>query len=125
MTDTVNNSQTLQGKEQSKRLIELRLALGCRSAKEFFDKYSNGRFSYPQYQKYESGERLLSAKSAILYSLIFKCDPDYLRFGKAPAKKQKDDNEFAALTDEEKEFLRLFRKSKASNSDAQPTAKAE
>lgn len=29
------------------------------------------------------------------------------------------------LSEEEKEFIRLFRKSKASNSDAQPTAKAE
>ena len=124
MSDVVNYSQTTQGKEQSKRIIECRLALGCKSAKDFFDKYSKGRFSYPQYQKYESGERLLSAKSAVLYGLIFNCNPDWLRFGDKN-KEPKPDDEFAVLTDEEKEFIRLFRKSKANNGNADTAAKAE
>ena len=49
-------ANTPEGKAQAKRLTECRLALGCKSAKDFFNRYSNGLFSYPQYQKYESGE---------------------------------------------------------------------
>lgn len=62
--------------KQSERMVSARLKLGCRDAMDFYKKYSqNGRlFSYPKYQKHESGERPLNEKSAITYSKIFNVD---------------------------------------------------
>lgn len=73
-------ANTPRGKAQSKRLIESRIELGYKSAKEFYDAYGkNGNaFSYPSWQKYESGERLLSPKAAVKFGAIFKKDPDWL-----------------------------------------------
>lgn len=81
MDKTSNFSNTPAGKAQAKRLVDRRLALGCNNAKDFYDKYNKGMFSYPQYQKYESGERLLSKKAAILYSSIFNVDWEWLKDG--------------------------------------------
>ena len=79
MDKIINFSNTAEGKAQSKRLVDCRFKLGCPNAKVFFEKYSQGRFSYPQYQKYESGERLLSKKAAILYAGIFDVDWEWLK----------------------------------------------
>lgn len=73
-----NFSNTPKGKIQAKKMIDCRLELGCNSARDFFDKFSKGRFSYTQYQKYESGERLLNKKSAILYANIFNKNWEWL-----------------------------------------------
>lgn len=69
--------------KQSERLVLARLKLGCRDAMDFYKKYSqNGRlFSYPKYQKHESGERPLNEKSAITYSKIFNVDWEWLMRG--------------------------------------------
>jgi len=79
--EKINNSNTPEGKAQAKRLVDCRLKLGCTSAKDFYEKYSNGLFSYQQYQKYESGERLLGSKAAMLYSSIFNVDWEWLKNG--------------------------------------------
>lgn len=81
MDKIINFSNTAEGKAQSKRLVDCRFKLGCPNAKVFFEKYSQGRFSYPQYQKYESGERLLSKKAAMLYAEIFDVDWEWLKDG--------------------------------------------
>lgn len=69
---------------QSQRLIECRLSLGCRDAMDFYKKYSQEGtlFSYPKYQKHESGERPLNEKSAIVYANIFKVSWEWLLTGK-------------------------------------------
>lgn len=100
-------ANTPEGKEQAKRLTECRLALGCLSAKDFFNQYNKGLFSYPQYQKYESGERLLGRKAAILFAKIFNVDWEWLQNG-TPA----DDEEFKNMSDDEKEIVRNYRKFK-------------
>lgn len=72
---------------QSQRMVECRMRLGCRDAMDFYKKYSeNGRlFSYPKYQKHESGERPLNEKSAMTYAQIFMVDWRWLQSGeKAP-----------------------------------------
>lgn len=76
-----NYANTPEGRAQAKRLTECRIKLGCGNAKIFFEQYSQGRFSYTQYQKYESGERLLSPKAAILYASIFNVDWEWLQKG--------------------------------------------
>lgn len=80
---TENNfSQTEEGKSQAAKLLECRRKLGFRTAKEFFEKYGRAkdgeRFSYSQYQKYESGERLLGSKAANLYAKIFNVSAEWL-----------------------------------------------
>ncbi len=77
---TIQNEKDLK---QSERLVLARLKLGCRDAMDFYKKYSqNGRlFSYPKYQKHESGERPLNEKSAITYSKIFNVDWVWLMRG--------------------------------------------
>ncbi len=69
--------------KQSERMVSSRLKLGCRDAMDFYKKYSqNGRlFSYPKYQKHESGERPLNEKSAMTYSKIFNVDWEWLLRG--------------------------------------------
>ena len=69
--------------QQTERLISCRLKLGCRDAKDFYKKFSqNGLlFSYPKYQKHESGERRLNEKSAITYAKIFNVDWVWLLYG--------------------------------------------
>ena len=99
-------ANTPEGKAQPKRLTECRLALGCKSAKDFFNRYSNGLFSYPQYQKYESGERLLARGAAILYAKIFNVDYEWLQNGS-----QSEPKEEIILNEEEKEYIRNLRKS--------------
>lgn len=81
MEKAINYANTPEGKSQSKRLVDCRLKLGCVNAKMFFEKFSQGRFSYPQYQKYESGERLLSKKASMLYANIFGVDWEWLQKG--------------------------------------------
>lgn len=68
---------------QSQRMVECRMKLGCRDAMDFYKKYSqDGRlFSYPKYQKHESGERRLNEKSAIAYAKIFNVDWHWLLNG--------------------------------------------
>ena len=68
---------------QSQRMVQCRLDLGCRDAMQFFKRYADeGRlFSYPKYQKHESGERPLNEKSAMLYASIFKVDWKWLLNG--------------------------------------------
>lgn len=112
--DSISYANTPEGKAQSKRLIECRLELGYNSAKEFYDNESKGRFSYPQYQKYESGERLLSRKAAILYAQIFKKDWEWLQYGKQ-AEKAIAHEDFSNLSEEEKNLIRNFRKSHTAN----------
>lgn len=80
-------ANTTKGKAQAKRMNECRLALGCSTAKDFFSKYSNGLFSYPQYQKYESGERLLCRKASILFAQIFNVNWEWLQKGICSDKK--------------------------------------
>lgn len=79
MEKTINFANTVEGKAQSKKLVDCRLKLGCATAKDFYDKFNNGIFSYSQYQKYESGERLLSKKAAMLYANIFNVDWEWLK----------------------------------------------
>ncbi len=69
--------------KQSERMVSSRLKLGCRDAMDFYKKYSqNGRlFSYPKYQKHESGERPLNEKSAMTYARIFDVDWEWLLKG--------------------------------------------
>ncbi len=69
--------------KQSERMISCRLKLGCRDAMDFYKKFSqNGLlFSYPKYQKHESGERRLNEKSAITYAKIFNVDWMWLLYG--------------------------------------------
>ena len=69
--------------EQSERMVSCRIKLGCRDAMDFYKKYSqNGKlFSYPKYQKHESGERPLNEKSAITYAKIFNVDWIWLLHG--------------------------------------------
>lgn len=78
-----NYSQTKEGKAQSKRLIESRLELGYKNAADFFEACGgNGDvFAYPTWQKYESGERLLSSKAAIKFGKILHKDAEWLRYG--------------------------------------------
>ncbi len=69
--------------DQSQRMIQCRLQLGCRDAMDFYKKYADGGrlFSYPKYQKHESGERPLNEKSAMLYADIFQVDWKWLLNG--------------------------------------------
>lgn len=69
--------------KQSERMVYSRLKLGCRDAMDFYKKFSqNGRlFSYPKYQKHESGERALNEKSAMTYAEIFNVDWMWLLYG--------------------------------------------
>lgn len=69
--------------DQSERMISCRIKLGCRDAMDFYKKYSqNGKlFSYPKYQKHESGERPLNEKSAITYAKLFNVDWIWLLHG--------------------------------------------
>ncbi len=69
--------------EQAGRMIESRLKLGCRDAMDFYKKFSDGGllFSYPKYQKHESGERPLNEKSALTYARIFGVDWRWLLNG--------------------------------------------
>ncbi len=69
---------------QSQRMVECRMRLGCRDAMDFYKKYSqDGRlFSYPKYQKHESGERPLNEKSAMTYARIFNVEWQWLLRGK-------------------------------------------
>lgn len=83
MDKILNYADTPEGKAQSERLVRARFELGCNSAKEFVEKYSDNRFSYTQYQKYESGERLLSKKAAMLYATIFNINWEWLKNGDA------------------------------------------
>lgn len=105
---------TPEGKSQSKRMVESRLALGCTSAKDFYNKYGKGKldgkdlFSYPQYQKYESGERLLGQKAAILFAQIFNVNWEWLKFGEIV-------EDFSNISEEEKNILREWRKNQAQN----------
>lgn len=71
--------------KQSERMISCRLKLGCRDAMDFYKKFSQGGrlFSYPKYQKHESGERRLNEKSAIVYAKIFNVDWMWLLYGEA------------------------------------------
>ena len=80
---SINFSNTPEGKAQSERLINCRIALGHKNAYDFYLAYGqNGdAFSYPAWQKYESGERLLSAKAAVKFATILNKDADWLRFG--------------------------------------------
>lgn len=83
MEKIINYSNTKEGKEQSRRLVDCRLNLGYQNARAFFEKYGQEQdlFSYSQYQKYESGERLLSKKAAMLYAKIFGVDWEWLKNG--------------------------------------------
>lgn len=69
--------------KQSERMVSSRLKLGCRDAMDFYKKYSQGGrlFSYPKYQKHESGERSLNEKSAMVYAEIFNVDWMWLLYG--------------------------------------------
>ena len=71
--------------KQSERMISCRIKLGCRDAMDFYKKFSQGGglFSYPKYQKHESGERRLNEKSAIVYAKIFNVDWMWLLYGEA------------------------------------------
>lgn len=123
-------ANTPQGKSQAKRLVECRIALGCSSAKDFYLQYGknkgmdgNDLFSYPQYQKYESGERLLGRKASIQFAQIFKKDWEWLQNGDELKTK---DNDFI-LTEEEKEIIKALRKAKevtSKTSDVSQTTKA-
>lgn len=68
---------------QTQRMVQCRIQMGCRDAMDFYKKYAdNGRlFSYPKYQKHESGERPLNEKSAMLYAGIFNVDWQWLLNG--------------------------------------------
>lgn len=97
-------------------MVECRLALGCNSAKDFYIQFGQRKgadgkdlFSYPQYQKYESGERLLGRKASIQFAQIFKKDWEWLQKGE---EKDVSDDEFSYLTEEEKEVIRAIRKAK-------------
>lgn len=72
---------------QSQRMVGCRMKLGCRDAMDFYKKHSqNGRlFSYPKYQKHESGERPLNEKSAMTYAQIFHVDWRWLLKGEKEA----------------------------------------
>lgn len=116
----VSFANTPEGKSQAKRLVECRIALGCSSAKDFYLKYGKNKgaygedlFSYPQYQKYESGERIIGRKAAIQFAKIFNKDWEWLQNGTIEEKTQ--DEEFLILTEEEKEIIRALRKVKSAN----------
>lgn len=81
MEKVYSYSETPQGKSQSQRMTTCRMNLGLNTGKKFYEKYSKGRFSYAQYQKYERGERLLNNKAAMLYASIFGVDWEWLKNG--------------------------------------------
>lgn len=117
-------ANTPQGKRQALRLVRCRLELGCLSAKDFYNQYGKGRnldgkdlFSYNQYQKYESGERILGRKAAILFAEIFQKDWEWLQNGN-------ESDEFAFLSDEEKDLVRNYRKSQTANGIKEKAVKA-
>lgn len=86
----VRYSETPEGKAQAERMFKCRLKKGCASAKDFFEKFSNGNFSYPQYQKYESGERPLSFKAAMMYADLFGVNWEWLKDGKGDTAEEKN-----------------------------------
>lgn len=98
MEKTISYADTPAGKAQAQRIITCRLKMGCSNAKTFFDKYSNGNFSYPQYQKYESGERLLSKKAAILYASIFGVDWEWLKDGDSNRQNLSDNDKLKMIS---------------------------
>lgn len=119
---------TPEGKSQAKRLVESRIAVGCSNAKDFYNQYGKGKgvngkdlFSYPQYQKYESGERLLGRKAAILFAKIFNKDWEWLQKGD---KILETDEDFSNLSEEEKDLIRKHRKSQKTKSNQNTYTKA-
>ncbi len=124
-------ANTPQGKAQAKRLVECRLALGCTSAMDFYNRYGKGKsqdgkdlFSYPQYQKYESGERLLSQKAAIQFAQIFKKDWEWLQNGEIELNTPQISEDFSNLSDEEKALILKYRKLQAENTDNNKSIRA-
>jgi hypothetical protein len=115
----VSFANTPKGKSQAKRLVECRISLGCSSAKEFYVRFSKNLssdggdlFSYTQYQKYESGERLLGRKASIQFAKIFKKNWEWLQNGTG---EDNVDDECLVLTEEEKELIKALRRIKSSN----------